>query len=94
VLIVGSQVGAPEKPLPAMPVFPLILTNKHLTGSAIGAPGLIKDMLELAASHGVKSWVEERPMEKVNETLMDMEHGKARYRYVLINDKHKNLARG
>jgi hypothetical protein len=27
----------------------------------------------------------------VNEVLNDMEDGKARYRYVLVNDKHKHL---
>ena len=37
-----------EKPL-QLPVFPLLMGNIHIGGSAIGSPTLIKSMLELAA---------------------------------------------
>jgi alcohol dehydrogenase (NADP+) len=68
------------------------MTNQHVTGSAIGSPVIIEDMLNLAASQNIKSWISEWPLEKVNEALVAMEEGKARYRYVLVNQKHKNLA--
>ncbi|GAA5939238.1 hypothetical protein JCM3775_007165 [Rhodotorula graminis] len=78
-------VGAPEKPLPAIPAFPLILNNVHIAGSAIGSPKLIKEMLELAAKQNVKSWIEKRDIKDANQTVIDMKASKARYRYVLVN---------
>lgn len=61
-----------------------------LGGSAIGAPADIQKMLEFAAEHKVKAWIEERPMGDANKAIVDMDEGKARYRYVLVNEK--NLA--
>jgi alcohol dehydrogenase (NADP+) len=49
-------------------------------------------MLELAASGSVGGWIQEWPMDKINEALIAMDAGKARYRYVLTNTKHKGLA--
>lgn len=69
------------------------MTNVHVTGSAIGSPAVIQEMLELAAKQNVKAWIEERPLEKVNEALIDMENSKARYRYVLVNSAHKHLVK-
>lgn len=42
-------------------------------------------MLQLAADKGLKPWVEERPMREANEVLKDLEAGKPRFRYVLVN---------
>jgi len=81
-------VGAPEKPLPSFPAFPLLMNNVHIGGSAIGDPEIIKEMLELAAKQNVKSWITKRPMDDVNKVVPDMEASKARYRYVLVNEKN------
>jgi alcohol dehydrogenase (NADP+) len=43
-------------------------------------------MLQLAAENNVQPLVEERPMKDANQAIVDMELGKARYRYVLVND--------
>ncbi|EEH36445.1 mannitol dehydrogenase [Paracoccidioides lutzii Pb01] len=79
------QVGAPEEPFPAFKVFPLINKGVKIGGSAIGSPEEIRQMLQLAAGKKVLPWVQERPMEDVNNALADMHAGKARYRYVLVN---------
>jgi len=84
-------VGAPEDNLPAINAFSLIMRNVHLTGSSIGSPSIISEMLELAATQNVKGWIEEWPMSKVNEAIVSMEEGKARYRYVLVNETHKDI---
>jgi alcohol dehydrogenase (NADP+) len=84
--------GAPEEDLPQIPAFSFIVRNIHLTGSAIGPPATISEMLNLAASQDVKSWIQEWPLSKVNEALVAMEEGKARYRFVLVNEQHKGLA--
>jgi alcohol dehydrogenase (NADP+) len=57
-------------------------------GSAIGSPEEIREMLQLAAERKIKPWVETRPMKDANQAVQDLEAGKARYRYVLVNEKH------
>lgn len=79
------QVGAPEDPLPSFYAFSLILKNLKIGGSLIGGRQMMKEMLELAAKQNVKSWIELRPMTEANQVVADMEDGKARYRYVLVN---------
>jgi alcohol dehydrogenase (NADP+) len=85
-------VGAPEEDLPPISAFSLIVRNVHLSGSIIGSPSTIQEMLDLAVKHEVKSWIQEWPMGKVNEAVRAMEGGKARYRFVLVNEKHNGLA--
>lgn len=49
-------------------------------------------MLDLAADKGLKPWVQTRPMADANQAIQDMAAGKARYRYVLVNEKHIGAA--
>lgn len=79
------QVGAPEDPIPAFHAFALIGKAVHITGSMIGPPAEIQEMLQLAADKGIKAWTQVRPMKEANEAVVDMEKGHARYRYVLKN---------
>jgi len=76
-------VGAPEKPLPPFPTFALISKGLKVAGSLIGSPAVIQEMLDLAAKQDVKSWIIKRPMSETNQAVVDMENGKARYRFVL-----------
>ena len=81
------QVGIPEGPLPEFPLTALCPGNKIVSGSLIGPPREIEEMLKLAAEKGVKPWVEERSMKDgANQAVVDMAANKARYRYVLVND--------
>lgn len=79
------QVGAPENPVPLRP-FALIAGRKNLTGSGIGSPGEIREMMQLAADKQIKPWVELRPMSDANQAIVDLDAGKPRFRYVLVND--------
>ncbi|KAJ9137835.1 Cinnamyl alcohol dehydrogenase [Coniochaeta hoffmannii] len=79
------QVGLPEDGLLGVPARPLI-RRVRLEGSLIGSPGEIREMLELAAEKNVKPWVTTRPMKEANQAIVDMDEGKARYRYVLVNE--------
>lgn len=45
-------------------------------------------MLKLAVDKKIKPWIEKRSMEDANQAIVDVEQGKARYRYVLVNEKH------
>ncbi|CAK7206656.1 hypothetical protein SEUCBS139899_009460 [Sporothrix eucalyptigena] len=78
------QVGVPDGGLlPTINAFPLVLNNIKVGGSFIGAPGEVEEMLQLAAEKNIKPWVQIRPMNEANAAIVDMEAGKARYRYVL-----------
>ena len=85
------QVGAPEDPIPAMRAFALIGKGVSVSGSSIGSPAEIREMLSFAEREGVRSWVQTRPMKEANQVIVDMEKGKARYRYVLVNPKETKL---
>jgi len=83
------QVGAPDGGnLPAINAFTLLGGGIKVGGSAIGAPWEIDEMLQLAADKKIKPWIQERPMKEANQAILDMEKGNARYRYVLVNEKH------
>lgn len=79
------QVGAPEDAIPGFNIFALIGQNAKLGGSAIGSPKRIAEMLQFAAEHKIQAWIEQRPMKDANQATVDLDHGKARYRYCLVN---------
>ena len=74
--------------IPAFNAFSLILRRGRVAGSPIGSPAEIREMLDLYAKEKVKGWIQTRKMTDTNATLVDMQDGKARYRYVLVNEKH------
>eukprot|EP00026_Physarum_polycephalum_P010765 Phypoly_transcript_10944.p1 GENE.Phypoly_transcript_10944~~Phypoly_transcript_10944.p1 ORF type:complete len:358 (-),score=62.91 Phypoly_transcript_10944:95-1168(-) len=78
-------VGAPEKPI-GLSIFPLLMSGASVAGSAIGGTVDINEMLQLASSRNIHSWIQMRPMKDANQVILDMDAGKARYRYVLVND--------
>ena len=74
--------------LPPINAFSLLENGITVGGSAIGSPAGINEMLQFAADKQVKPWVEQRPLKDANQAVVDMAAGKARYRYVLVNEKH------
>jgi alcohol dehydrogenase (NADP+) len=60
----------------------------HVTGSAIGPPAEIKEMLDLVAEKGIKPWTQVVPMKDANQAIIDFEDGKPRYRFVLKNENY------
>jgi D-arabinose 1-dehydrogenase-like Zn-dependent alcohol dehydrogenase len=82
------QVGAPEDAIPGFNMFNLIMKGAKIGGSAIGSPKDILDMLNFAVEKGIHPFIEERPMKDANQAVIDMGNNKARYRYVLVNEKH------
>ncbi|KAI0900426.1 NADP-dependent alcohol dehydrogenase C [Annulohypoxylon nitens] len=81
------QVGAPDGGiLPPISAFALIPSGTRIAGSHTGSPKEIREMLQLAADKKMKAWVVERPLKEANQAIVDFEDGKARYRYVLVNE--------
>ncbi|KAH6871320.1 chaperonin 10-like protein [Thelonectria olida] len=68
------------------PIAPNILIRKGIRvgGSMIGSPREIRQMLDFASKENVTPWVETWPMNEANQAIIEMQNGKARYRYVLV----------
>ncbi len=77
-------VGVPPSPV-SVHAFPLISGIRTITGSPIGSPHMLREMMDVAARHGVKAQTESFPMAKVNEAIDKVKKNKVRYRAVLAN---------
>ncbi|WED42367.1 NADPH-dependent aldehyde reductase Ahr [Legionella cardiaca] len=77
-------VGAVPDPIPA-PAFPLILSQRSISGSPLGSPATIQEMLEFCVRHNIEPLTEHFAMRDVNKALDHLRAGKARYRVVLDN---------
>jgi alcohol/geraniol dehydrogenase (NADP+) len=77
-------VGVPPAPV-SVHAFPLISGLRTIGGSPIGPPARLREMLDVAARHGVKAMTERFPMAKANEAIEKVKKSKVRYRVVLAN---------
>jgi uncharacterized zinc-type alcohol dehydrogenase-like protein len=77
-------VGVPPSPV-QVNAFPLISGLRTISGSPIGSPYRIREMLDVAARHRVKAITELFPMSKANEAIEKVKKSKVRYRAVLSN---------
>lgn len=82
------HVGAPEDVVPPFNMFSLIPKRASIQGSQTGSRRDIEDMLKLFAETGVRTWNNNMPMKEANQAVLDMDAGKARYRYVLCHEDH------
>jgi uncharacterized zinc-type alcohol dehydrogenase-like protein len=78
-------VGVPPAPL-KIGAFPLIGGQKSISGSPLGSPATISDMLDFCARHNIAPVTEHFKMSQVNDAFERLHSGKARYRIVLEND--------
>jgi uncharacterized zinc-type alcohol dehydrogenase-like protein len=81
---VFCQLGAAPTPLPVRAGL-LIGGNHSVTGSAIGSPAVIREMLAFAAEHGIATKTENVPIREANQALDRTRRNLARYRIVLEN---------
>jgi len=77
-------VGVPPAPV-SVNAFPLISGQRVIGGSPVGSPSRLREMLLVAARHGVKATTELFPMAKANEAIEKVKKSKVRYRAVLAN---------
>jgi len=78
-------VGATLEPLD-INVFSLLMGQRSVSGSAIGSPAVIADMLDFAQRHDVKPTVEVFKFDDVNAAVNRLRAGEAHYRLVLARD--------
>jgi len=77
-------VGVPPSPV-SVHAFPLISGLRTITGNPTGSPYRLKEMLDVAARHGVQAQTERFSMAKANEAIEKVKKNKVRYRAVLAN---------
>jgi alcohol/geraniol dehydrogenase (NADP+) len=75
-------VGATLEPLD-IPVFSLIMGQRSVSGSPVGSPQTIAQMLEFAALHNIKPVIEKFKFDEVNEAIKRLQSGQVHYRVVL-----------
>lgn len=66
--------------------FQLIGQQRSISGSPLGSPATIRDMLDFCARHSISPKVERMPMSKIGEAFQKLKDGTPRYRIVLDND--------
>jgi len=77
-------VGVPPSPI-SVHAFPLISGLRTITGNPTGSPYRLREMMDVAARHGVKAITERFPMAKANDAIEKVKKNKVRYRAVLAN---------
>ena len=75
-------VGATLEPLD-LQAFNLIGGQRSVSGSPVGSPRTIADMLEFAVQHDIEPVVEQFSFDQINEAIEHLRAGKPRYRVVL-----------
>lgn len=78
-------VGVPPKPLAAHAA-QLLGNQRSISGSPLGSPATIRQMLDFCARHQISPKVERMPMSKIGEAFEKLKNGSPRYRIVLDND--------
>jgi uncharacterized zinc-type alcohol dehydrogenase-like protein len=79
-------VGAPPTPHPSPQVFPLIMSRRSISGSAIGGIAETQEMLDFCAEHGVTADVEMIRMDQIDEAYERMLAGDVKFRFVIDMD--------
>jgi len=80
-----ATVGAPPQPM-QIRAPDLFKRNISISGSLIGPPSEIEEMLEFCEKNGVTPDIDIMPLKKANEAIDNVLQLKARYRYVLDID--------
>ena len=62
---------------------PMIFGRFSVSGSPVGSPQTIADMLEFAARHDIAPVTEHFEFDRINDAMQHLRDGKARYRIVL-----------
>lgn len=75
-------VGATLEPL-NISAFSLITAQRSVSGSPVGSPATIKQMLDFAKQHEIQPIVEFYDFKNINAAIERLASGKARYRVVL-----------
>jgi uncharacterized zinc-type alcohol dehydrogenase-like protein len=74
--------GVPDGAIEFMP-FPLIVSEKKISGGRAGSPSDTKEMLEFCATHNIAPMCQQFDLKDINKAVQHVRDGKARFRAVL-----------
>ena len=74
--------GVPDGAVEFMP-FPLIVSEKKISGGRAGSPSDTREMLEFCAIHNIAPMCEQFALDDINQAVQHVRDGKARFRVVL-----------
>ncbi len=77
-----AMVGFPPGPVAFEPM-ELVVHQLSISGSLLGSPRVMEEMLSFAQAHRIRPKVEVMPMAAVNDALRRLKENRARYRIVL-----------
>lgn len=80
------QVGLPDDGDFQVPGANIVHGRTKFEGSLIGSPQDLRDMLAFVSEKKIRGIVQERSMKDANNAVVDLEDGKAHFRYVLVNE--------
>ncbi|KAG0647807.1 NADP-dependent alcohol dehydrogenase [Hyphodiscus hymeniophilus] len=80
------QIGLPENPLPPLETFGLIERKISIHFNDVGSIPEVEELLAFVVEKKIQPWVETRKIGDINKVLVEMEAGKARFRYVFVNE--------
>ncbi|KAG0042559.1 hypothetical protein BGZ83_000311, partial [Gryganskiella cystojenkinii] len=72
----------PEKDL-TIPPGAFLWRQLSMVGSMIGGKAMVQQMLDFAAAHNVRPWIEKMPMSDANAAVKHLMEGRPRYRIVM-----------
>ncbi|MCL4149581.1 UNVERIFIED_CONTAM: hypothetical protein GTU68_038842 [Idotea baltica] len=78
-------VGAVLEPLDIQ-VFALLMGQRSISGSPVGSPAVIAEMLDFALRHDIKPMIETFAFDDVNAAVERVRSGQAHYRVVLAKE--------
>jgi len=78
-------VGIPNLPA-TLDIFPLLIGQKRILASPLGSVKTNQELIEFAAKHDIKPWVEILPMSQINDALDRLANYQTHYRIVLVNE--------
>ncbi|RSH81987.1 uncharacterized protein EHS24_008189 [Apiotrichum porosum] len=76
--------GIVPKPL-ELSTMGMVVGVSGIAGSQIGSPAELKELMEFAAKHKIRPWVQKCSMDNINQAMADYQAGKPKYRIVLVN---------
>jgi len=79
------MVGMPDGLTLPLPIANIASVEGEYISSMVGSPHVIKEMLEFAAKHNVKPWIEKMPMSEAAKGIEKVRANNVRYRVVLCN---------
>ena len=67
-------------------VFSMGFTMCNITTSNTGGRKDMIEMLDFCSRNGIRAWVKQRPLSKINDAIAEMRRGESSIRHVLVND--------